>query len=36
MKCDGLVLELADAGGRKRQRLEEKYTGTCEQTIYLM
>jgi hypothetical protein len=34
MKCDGLVLELADAGGRARQMPEGKYTGTCEQAIY--
>ena len=34
MKCDGLVLQLADACGRARQWLEGKYTGTCEQATY--
>ena len=29
-----MLLELADAGDRARQRLEGKYIGTCEQAIY--
>jgi len=36
MKCDGLVLERAFAGGNAKQRLEDKYTGTCEQAIYML